>query len=345
LITFNGDSYFVSSEFNGAAYFLGSEFNGDANFAASEFNGMGEFVFSKFNGTTCFSGAKFNSIAFFEFSEFKNTTDFEGDIFEEEANFNDAKFDGKISFNSSTFKADALFENALFNSTLYLTRTKYDRLYIDWANINKLAYDKSAYQLLIENFKKLGFMYDADSCYYQFKVEQFLHQNWIYDPFISLLNFGAWIFYGYGKRPIYPVLWSVFSIGLFGIFWIAVSLASPKDAISKYNLGKSRLGRAFSIFLITIISIIWRIIRLDKSKREMDEYDQPGTWPDSIKDALGFSATVFLSGTKLFVDPPVIPLLPGRYQSLIKRAFSLERVLGAFFSILFFLAIGATVIR
>jgi hypothetical protein len=31
------------------------------------------------------------------------------------------------------------------------------------------------------------------------------------------------------------------------------------------------------------------------------------TWPRNLPDAIIFSATVFLSGTKLFVDPPSIP--------------------------------------
>ena len=31
------------------------------------------------------------------------------------------------------------------------------------------------------------------------------------------------------------------------------------------------------------------------------------TWPRDLPDAIIFSATVFLSGTELFVDPPSIP--------------------------------------
>ena len=84
---------------------------------------------------------------------------------------------------------------------------------------------------------------------------------------------------------------------------------------------------------------------MEKSGRAIDEYDQVGNWPGKIREAFGFSATVFLSGTKFFVDPPAIPVLPGRSQSLIKRAFLFERLLGAFFSILLFLAVGATIVR
>jgi hypothetical protein len=74
---------------------------------------------------------------------------------------------------------------------------------------------------------------------------------------------------------------------------------------------------------------------------------QPGEeWLDGdITDILGFSVTVFLSGTKLLIDPPAMPRIEGRSRSMIKKAFILERVLGALFSILFFIAISGTIVR
>jgi hypothetical protein len=71
-------------------------------------------------------------------------------------------------------------------------------------------------------------------------------------------------------------------------------------------------------------------------------------WWDMVRllgDSLLFSATIFLSGTRFFVDPPMLPEMPRWAESTTKFVFTVERVLGAFFSILFFLAIGATVIR
>ena len=64
-----------------------------------------------------------------------------------------------------------------------------------------------------------------------------------------------------------------------------------------------------------------------------------------LAGAMIFSATVFLSGTRLFIDPPDIPDMPKWSRFHVKIAFTSERVLGAFLSILFFLAIGATVVR
>lgn len=69
-------------------------------------------------------------------------------------------------------------------------------------------------------------------------------------------------------------------------------------------------------------------------------------WFDGdIIDVLGFSITVFLSGTKLFIDPPELPRIEGRSRFWIKWAFIVERLLGGLFSILLFIAIGGTIVR
>jgi len=74
-------------------------------------------------------------------------------------------------------------------------------------------------------------------------------------------------------------------------------------------------------------------------------YGLPDAGPDGILEVLAFSATVFLSGTRLFIEPPHLPKIGGRSRYLIRGTFIFERVLGALFSILFFLAISGTVVR
>ena len=64
-----------------------------------------------------------------------------------------------------------------------------------------------------------------------------------------------------------------------------------------------------------------------------------------LADILGYSVTVFLSGPRVFIDPPLLPKIEGRSRSLMKKAFILERVLGALFSVLFFIAISGTIVR
>ena len=66
-------------------------------------------------------------------------------------------------------RLDRLVALKIFDGTLYLTRAKYDRLYIRWKNIKELGYDDAAYLALQENFKKLGYLEDYDGCYYEYR--------------------------------------------------------------------------------------------------------------------------------------------------------------------------------
>jgi hypothetical protein len=353
LSSFNGFTNFDSSMFNGNAYFDSSTFNGFADFGFSRFNGDGPgvyFIDSKFDGYAYFCHSKFNSNAFFsdsifqsqvDFSDsffnssadfsnsdFNNSTAIDNAIFQKVATFSDSKFRGDTSFNRSQFREDALFEGAKFNCTLYLTRTKYDKLYLRWGDINDLAYDDATYLSLLENFKKLGYIEDYDNCYYAYRKEH-RDQGWR-GTFNSMSPTEEWIrkridsvleiSYGYGKKPLYPLGWSIVTIILFGTFWGIKGQGRREIASDEYSFPLDQVS---------------------------DGHHKMSLW-DNIHLALKpfiFSATIFLSGTRLFVDPPEVPELPGTSKSLIKGIFTLERVLGAFFSILLFIAIGATVIR
>ena len=134
-----------------------------------------------------------------------------------------------------------------------------------------------------------------------------MHRDFGNEPLMYLFDGGAWVFYGYGKRPLYPLLWSIIIVALYSGIWISIGSKS--------------------------------------SKGEIDEYSSIKRWPRNLSDALIFSATVFLSGTKLFVDPPAIPEISGVSRSFIRKAFTIERLLGALFSVLFFLAVTGMIIK
>lgn len=59
----------------------------------------------------------------------------------------------------------------------------------------------------------------------------------------------------------------------------------------------------------------------------------------------GFSAAVFLSGTRFLIDPPELTDMPNKSRDVAKYIFTLDRTLGAISIGLFLLAIGRTVIR
>lgn len=320
---FNTDAIFWNSEFNGTMISWNTEFEGIADFWDSKFNNNFDFSESKFDNDALFDESLFNGDADFSASMFNSSAFFWLTDFNKDAYFTDCYFKEIICFNQSRFSKDAYFEGSNFgsNSILYLTGSKINKIFLRWDNINKLGFDEEIYLSLIDNYRKLGWFEDADNCYYQFRKEQYLHWNPFENPLMLLLNLSGWLFYGYGKKPLYPLGWSVGSILVFGIFWYTVGIREQKDAIDEY----SSAGDQISEEQYPNLSI-WRRIHL-------------------VLKSLLFSATVFLSGTKLFVDPPEIPISSPWSKSFIKGMFTLERVLGAFFSILFFIAIGATIVR
>lgn len=308
----NSYADFSASTFNSSADFRYSTVNSYADFGASTFNSIARFSDSAFNSITKFSASTFNSSADFRYSTFNNSTNFEDVVFQKEIIFSDSEFRGDTSFKRSKFKEDAFFEDAHFNCTLYLMRTKYGNLYIRWRDIKNLDYDDVVYLSLMENFKRLGYLEDYDNCYVEYRKGHRgqswsggYHGMWPIGELI-MKNFDVvseWS-YGYGKKPLNPIVGSLIVIILFGLIWWQIGLGTKEwPPIARLN------GR----------NLLWH--------------------------ALVFSFTVFLSGTKLFIDPPEIPSLEGRSESLLKVVFIIERVFGAFFSILFFIAIGATIVR
>ncbi len=313
--TFNGLANFGASEFSGSR-FRSSEFNGLANFGASEFKDYADFMHSAFNGDVDFGYSVFNDNIDFPFSVFNGKADFNADVFNKGADFNDVVFRGYTSFNGSQFKADALFEDAIFQNTLSLTRVRYGylvNLYIRWYNINHLEYDDAAYLSLLKNFKTLAYNDDYDQCYYQYRKEH-RTQPWpgindVQEFARKFIDYFLQYLYGYGTRPSNALIFSIITVIIFGIFWKVLGLGGPHD--------------------------------VTKSVLKPDQ-----EWlNDDIVAILIFSATVFLSGMKLFVDPPALPRIEGRSRSTVKSTFVLERLLGMMFYIMFFIAWSSIIIR
>ncbi|NLH21225.1 MAG: hypothetical protein GX463_03530, partial [Methanothrix sp.] len=279
-----------------------------------EFNGTTKFDGVKFNGDADFEGAEFNRGASFSSAEF-NSTDFTKSQFDKEAHFEDADFIGKTSFENAHFKEDALFENASFEDELNLIRTRYSKLFIRWHSIEKggLAYDDAAYMSLMKNFKELGYYEDYDGCYYAYRKAH-RSEDWPSVPdweeaIRKFIDYPLEWFYGYGTKPFHAFFWSLDIVLAFFLYWRWLGLGGPQD----------------------------------KTREGLKDGEE---WLDGdLTDILGYSVTVFLSGTRFFIDPPALPRIEGRSRSWMKKAFILERVLGALFSVLFFIAISGTIVR
>lgn len=322
--TFRGYSDYHNAKFDEWAGFTGATFTDvDIKFAA--FNGTADFTdatfgkYTSFGASTFQEDAKFLDSAFegyadFRLAKFEGDANFDGTTFDKEAQFSTAVFNGSASFEGSQFKDDAFFAKTNFNWKLSLNQTSYNKLYVEWLNIkDALIYNDAAYMSLMKNFKDLGYYEDYDSCYFQYRKEH-RSQPW---PAVDdweerarkLIDYPLELFYGYGTKPFNAFLFSLGIVTIFASFWWAMGLGGPKD--------RTQAGL------------------------------QPGEeWLDGdITDILGFSVTVFLSGTRFFIDPPALPRIEGRSRSLMKKAFILERLLGALFSVLFFIAIGGTIVR
>lgn len=341
LISYSGGNkaehkaWFEYAEFNGYASFRGTNFSYIASFYNATFDNIADFTGVNFNRMVYFDSAKFNYFAdflgvdFFDNSSFVdaefngtakfsgvdfNATDFSRSKFNEGANFEGAEFAGIAIFDRASFVGNAIFENADFNEKLSFTGTKYEKLYIRWINLTQgIVYDDLAYMSLMKNFKDLGYFEDYDSCYYAYRVA---HRA---VPWPSVPDWEETIrkaidrplewFYGYGTKPFNAFFISLFLILAFAVFWWAIGISGPND-------------------------------RTRASLKDGDD------WLDGdITDILGYSFTVFLSGTKFFVDPPAQPKIEGISRPMIKWAFIIERTLGALFSVMFFMAISSTIVR
>jgi hypothetical protein len=314
--TFMGDANIGGAVFSGITNFLSSVFRGNASFGASTFNDEVAFNYAAFDGMADFALSVFNDMTAFQYSNFNNMTIFNGAAFGKGANFNDAVFRGYTSFNGCQFRGDALLESTVFKNRLSLTRIKcgYNTfVYIRWGNINELEYDDAAYLFLLRNFKTLGYFEDYDHCYYQYRTSH-RFQAWpsagdIEEWGRKLLDYPLQYFYGYGTRPFFSFFYSAILVIIFGILWKGLGLGGSHDITSK-------------------------TLKPDQ------------VWMnDDLLSIIIFSTTVFLSGMKIFVDPPAIPKIEGRSNSTIRRLFILERLIGMIFFVLFIIAWSGSFVR
>jgi len=327
---FNQNAYFSGAQFE-SVYFDKSIFAETVIFESSHFNRWASFQGAVFENNTNFQGARFNTDAYFlqaVFNQtfwgyslyFNETANFNGAHFYQDANFPNVIFEQSVyfansdllnaCFDDSQFSKEAIFSGALINGTLSLNRTKYDKLNIRWSSINDLAYDDTAYYLLIENFKKQGFTDDASECYYSYRCkhrEELFRQGKVDSWFFDLL---AWATNGYGLRPVRPLGWSMLFILLGGaFFFVTKSISRSKGPEASGNRRRAIRGKD----------------------------SPPRAGEVSFWEALLLSATYFTSGASAIISSvpqEFSPLGRSRYVVVILR------LLGWIFFVLFLTSLG-----
>ena len=251
---FFGIAFFEGARFCKGANFEFAQFEDNANFKEAKFHSA-VFAIVKFNGYANFDKAHFckddNSSCIFDSAQFRDYANFKGAHFDANASFNwasftdfanfeDAKFKGYAHFENVTFK-DGLFENASFSgkNQLSMNRAQYEKLFIKWADLykpnytlnfrkykffdigkgeNHLSYNDTIYITLIENFKNLGFFEDADNCYYYYRIRYREKKDLIFKGLDCFLMLS----YGYGVKPLRPLLCSLIFILLFGALYALI---------------------------------------------------------------------------------------------------------------------------
>jgi hypothetical protein len=321
--TFSGNAYFKGATFSGDANFWGATFSGNANFWGATFSGNANFWGATFSGNADFSSATFSGRANFESSNFNKTAYFAFSEFNKDALLSDVVFKGDTSFNDSQFKEDALFENTIFEGKLSLTRTRYTKLYIRWHDIKyNLIYDDAAYMSLMKNFKDLGYFEDYDSSYFQYRREH-RGRPWEIpgEPFLKTVDFISEWSYGYGVRPMNPLLSSIILIIFFGLFWRSKGIGRTVENNKEHDSADDSHHNRGNIALKWIERILYKL------------------------SPFIFSFILFISAGKFLIDPPELPEPMKKPKSWTKRMFDIERFLGGVFLALLFISLSSTMIR
>jgi uncharacterized protein YjbI with pentapeptide repeats len=339
---FYGDSHFHNVLFLGPVNFKKSKFHKLARFFGSTYNDSADFSLANFTNDVDFSKSTYKDEAIFAGSKFGGYANFAGASLGD-ANFWKSNFMRGADFSESKFN-EAFFEGSNFSGTLNLNKAKYDKMYIRIENISKLEFDETTYKTLIDNFKKIGFLDDANHCYYRFMIEYgylkfpgfsffIILNNKILDSlrslryvsaatversFLSFYYLFSWTLYGFGTRPEFTLIWSIIlMIFIFGPFWWLVQKKSSIKKVDEYS---------------------W-----DNYDHKTSMKSDLNTKFYEIANAILLSCSIFLSGTKFFIDPPELPETLKRATPWVNRVFNLERFLGGVLSILFFIAIGSII--
>jgi uncharacterized protein YjbI with pentapeptide repeats len=226
----DGVSFFCNIVFSNVIAFSKTVFCREANFSGSLFCEDADFHESQFRGRANFTDAQFSRYADFWYTQFQlgGSVTFYGDRFSDYADFFGARFGGDVDFDWVQFSGDAIFNDAEFSKQLSMHMTKYDRLLIDWKSIKEhLKYDSATYQLLIKNFRNLGFLEDADDCYYEYRKLSQKSKDWNWS---KLLDWMAFLSCEYGVRLRFVLGWMGISIIFFGIINILSGNPAPESA-------------------------------------------------------------------------------------------------------------------
>jgi uncharacterized protein YjbI with pentapeptide repeats len=343
---FNYYSYFVGTKFLENAHFSDVKFGGFLDFSSATITHDANFLRSEFQGAG-FDDVFVGGLAQFGLARFYRLTSIESALFAGEADFNLARFDDSVSFSKTSFKDNAFFGgikldrflnlmSANFEKKLVLKSSQIHIILLDNATFSKeskvilddsdiailrapwksigdhIGYNGAAYLALVKNYKDLEWFSDSNDCYYAYRK---LSQE--YEPLspMKLLDYLAWIFYGYGVKPQIPLGWSIFVVLVFG-------------AIYRFRKSIRKFVRTESIELVQINDGRYEA-QIDTTLIEE---------PITLIDPFLFSLSNFTSGWTTFLYPFTDFKTIGGHTHLA----IIERIIGSVFISLILAAIIKT---
>jgi hypothetical protein len=324
----------------------GSEFKEYANFRDSEFSGMTQFKNSWFKKDVSFSNVAFDNSANFNNSRFDGDVAFVEAYFNSPSTFLDAKFNGEVHFASSQFNRNVIFsssnfgipwfnkytdfskaqfnESALFDN-IYFTNTAdfrdaefYGLLSLECSQFSQdglfqhatfgdgISLTRTKYTKLYISFDSIKDGLEYDPAAYQLLIKNYNDLGFFDDANNCYFQFMTQQFKH--RDPMESPLLFIFDFAAYVFYGYGVKVSYPMT---------------WSLLTVVLFGAYWRKKGVDVPFR--------------------FSAKLFLSGSKLFFESPERAI---EYEgSWIKDMFSIERLLGAAFSIMVFLTISRMVLR
>ncbi|MFA6372580.1 MAG: pentapeptide repeat-containing protein [Methanothrix sp.] len=254
------------SVIEGDVYFDHAIFQNYVQFWETKFNRSTMFWNSEFNNDVLFWVDHFEWSCFFDNAHFKEIASFSGSTFNEDAHFFGAHFDRYTNLEANFLK-DLILERtkiylmqlneATFSkgSVVLLKNSDFFRLELPWAQIREnLRYDGGTYLALTRNYNNLEWFEDADNCYYQYRSKRRATLN----GSSEVLDWIAWVTYGYGIRFYYPLLLGV-SLFFFsaGVFFFGNQVHSIMEA---FDLSAVILTTTTQIGNLTGFYRLWSIL-------------------------------------------------------------------------------------
>jgi hypothetical protein len=315
---------FEGSKFSGTSQFRNSWFRKDVSFSNAAFSGLVNFSDSRFAGDVAFVRVDFQDFTTFFNSRFEGDVHFDSSLFDEDflftstnlgysrfgkyTDFSDVTFNGDALFDKINFANDADFRDAEFNKFLSLESSLFDgdALFQNATFRDGISLKRTKYNRLFISFDSIKNGLVFDPASYQLLIKNFNDLGFFIDADNCYFQFmKKQLKY---RDPINSPILFIFDLASYLFYGYGVRVSYPT---------------AWSVLTVALFGIYWR--------------------KKGVKEPLRFSILLFLSGSKFFIEAPKRP--SEHNGSLLKDMFLMEKILGAIFSVLFFLTISKMLVR